>query len=72
MGLITKMMTKHYHEVPLLWINFDLEKYDKDGAAVSCMSHIHPVLAGDETITKSVNTLIDYIRNNYDMEKLSK
>lgn len=65
-------MTKRYHEVPLLWVDFDLEKYNKDGADGSCMIHIHPVLAGDKHITDSVNELIDYIRNNYDMEKLSK
>lgn len=72
MGWLTKRLTHNYNKVPLLWVNFDLNKYQQSGAKNSCMAHVHPVLANDEHIKNTVYELIDYIRDNYDMEKLSK
>jgi len=56
----------------LFWVTFDLNKYNKYGAKNSCMLKIHPELKNDEYIKNTLNDLVEYIRNTYDMEKLSK
>ena len=34
------------------------------------MLHIHPLLKNDEIVIKKMNELVDYIRANYDMNKM--
>lgn len=43
---ILKKLTKDHTEIPLLWVMFDYQKYQKS-AEGSCMLHIHPDL-GEE------------------------
>jgi len=69
---LMKNFTKNYTEVPLLLVVFDLNKYKTNGSKNSCMVKIHPELKGDKHIQTEINKVIDYIRDNYDMEKLSK
>jgi len=69
--LYTKL-TKNYVEVPLFWVDFNLNKYNESGAKDSCTVKIHPELKDDEFIIDTLNDLIDYIRIKYDMEDLSK
>jgi len=69
---ISKKLTKNYNNIPLFYINFNLNKYQQNGAKNSCIVKIHPELKDDKYIIESLNNLIDYIRDNYDMEKLSK
>jgi len=69
---LSKKLTKNYAEVPLFWADFNLNKYETNGAKNSCMIKIHPELKDDKYIQTEINKLIDYIRDNYDMEKLSK
>lgn len=69
---IGALLTKNYKEVPLLRISFDLEGYQRNGAAGSCMCTTHPELSKNEVLLGKMFDLVDYIRNNYDMEKLSK
>jgi len=69
---LNRKFTKNYTEVPLLLVEFDLDKYKTNGAKNSCMIRIHPELKGDKYIQTEINKVIDYIRENYDMEKLSK
>ncbi len=69
---INKVLTKNYTEVPLFWVDFNLQKYEQDGAKNSCMAKIHPMLKDDEYVIKTINGLIDYIRNKYDMKELSE
>jgi len=69
---ISKKITKNYNNIPLFYINFNLNKYQQNGAKNSCIVKIHPELKDDKYIIESLNNLIDYIRDNYDMEKLSK
>jgi hypothetical protein len=71
MNFISKLLTHGYHKVPLFWVYFDLPKYRKLGAKGSCMLHIHPELK-DNYIIDTLNNLVDYIRDNYDMERLTK
>ena len=69
---IIKRLTNNYKEVPLFWVDFNLEKYINQGKKNSCMIKIHPELKNDGHIRSELNDLIDYIRDNYDMERLSK
>ena len=67
---ITRLFTKNLQRVPLLRIDFNLQKFRERGNKNSCMCIIHPVLKDDETIRATMYALCDYIRENYDMEKL--
>jgi len=69
---ISKKLTKNYSNIPLLYINFNLNKYQQNGVKNSCIIKIHPELKDDKHIIKTLNDLIDYVRDNYDMENLSK
>lgn len=69
---LMRKLTKNYESIPLFWEDFNLQKYQKDGAKNSCTLHIHPELKNDEHIIGTLSNLVDYIRENYDMEKLSK
>ena len=61
-----KILTK----VPLLWITFNWKLFKEHNAKGSCMCNIHPCLKDDEHIISIMNELCDYIRENYDMEKI--
>jgi hypothetical protein len=68
---IGKLLTKNYTKIPLFTVTFDLTKYNNYGAKGSCEVKLHPELK-DKHIQRILNNLIDYIRENYDMEKISK
>jgi len=65
-------LTNNYNKVPLFFVNFNLSKYQRNGAKNSCIVKIHPELKNNKYIVESLNNLIDYIRDNYDMDKISK
>jgi hypothetical protein len=68
--LISKL-TNNYNNVPLFYVTFNLNQYKETGAKGSCEIKLHPSLK-DEHIKNQLNSLIDYIRDNYDMEELTK
>ena len=68
MKLITRLLTKNLQRVPLLRIDFNMNKFRENGAKGSCMCVIHPVLKDDKHIIGTMNGLCDYIREKYDME----
>ena len=63
---IKSKLTKNSTEIPLFWVNINMKTTNKK----NCMSHIHPNFRNDKVVIESLNKLIDYIRDNYDMEKL--
>lgn len=67
-----KLLTKKFTKVPLIFISFNLKRYFKYGEKDSCTISIHPTLKNDKYIKHLLNDLVDYIRENYDMESLSK
>lgn len=69
---LSKKLTKNYTEVPLFWVIFDLQKYKENGSKNSCIANLHPELKNDEYIISKINDIVGYIRDNYDMEKISK
>jgi uncharacterized protein YxeA len=68
--LYRKLLTKNNTKIPLLYIMFNLKQFREQGKEKSCILHIHPSLRNDEYIIKTLNGLVDYIRNNYDMEDM--
>ena len=68
--MLRKILTKGYTEVPLVFVNFDYQAFKQNGAKGSCMVHVHPLLKNDEVIMEKANELVDYIRNNYDMNQM--
>jgi hypothetical protein len=69
---LTRRLTKNYKKVPLFWVDFNLNKYNESGAKDSCTAKIHPDLQNDIFIQCQLKDTIDYIRNHYNMERLSK
>lgn len=69
--MLSRLLTKNYTKIPLLWISFNLKKYKKDGAKNSCVLHIHPSLQENEYVIETMKNLCDYIRENYDMEEIT-
>jgi hypothetical protein len=70
MRLLTRLLTKNKTKIPLLYVTFDYKKYKVDGKVGSCNCNVHPVIKNDEYIKQEVNKLIDYIRDNYDMNQI--
>ena len=69
---MTEKLTNGYKEVPLFYVTFNLDKFIKEGEKGSCDLKIHPSLEHDIFFRGRLNELVDYIRKNYDMEKLTK
>lgn len=67
---IASLLTDGKRRIPLIYINFNYQKYKNDGAEGSCICSVHPDLANDEQLTSMLNDVVDYIRGNYDMNKL--
>jgi uncharacterized protein YeeX (DUF496 family) len=67
-----KLLTDNYNHVPLFWVDFNLNKFKKDGAKNSCDLQLHPEFRDDQHIIKTLNDLVDYIRDNYNMDKVSR
>ena len=63
-------LTNNKESVPLFWIDFNYQLYKKHGKKGSCNIKIHPLISGDDYIKNTLNDLIDYIRNQYNVEKL--
>ena len=70
MGLIKNLLTINETQIPLLYVVFDYKKYKENGKIGSCVCNVHPVIENDEHIKIKINELIDYIRDNYDMEDM--
>lgn len=66
--LIDKL-TNNQKEIPLLIITFNRRKYKKFGKKNSCDLKLHPMLK-DEVLRNKLNDVVDYIRDNYDMDKI--
>lgn len=67
---IVDLFTGDKEKVPLLYVHFNYRKYQKNGSKGSCIASVHPELVGDMELKKKIEELIDYIRDNNDMEKI--
>lgn len=66
---IVKLLTNDLKKIPLIRISINLPKY-KNKKEDSCLGEIHPVLSKDKYIENTLKKLIDYIKDNYDMDEL--
>jgi len=68
--MFTKLFTKNLTQIPLLFINFNYQHFKTKGKKNSCMLNMHPCIRNDEHVISTMNDLVDYIRDNYDMNKI--
>ena len=67
---LVDLLTKGKRCVLLIYINFNYQKYMQEGESCSCICNVHPDLAHDEKLITMMNEIVDYVRDNYDMNKL--
>lgn len=60
--------TKNLTEIPLFTMAFNYRKYKADGKKDSCTMHCHPDIANDEFVKSKLQEVVDYIRDNYDLD----
>ena len=67
-----KKVTKDYTEIPLMWMCFNYQSYINNGEKGSCVLKLHPDLKGDAKLKKMMEDVVDYSRDNYDMQRFTK
>lgn len=60
--------TKNLTEIPLFTMVFNYRKYEAEGKEDSCMFYTHPDIADDKFVKSKLQEVVDYIRNNYDLD----
>lgn len=60
--------TKNLTEIPLFTMTFNYRKYKTQGKKDSCMLYSHPDIANDEFVKNKLQEVVDYIRDNYDLD----
>jgi hypothetical protein len=64
--MFKRIFTRNFHDIPLFHATIDLHKFEETGKPMSCKLSVNPTLKYDEHIKKTLNDLVDYIRDNYD------
>lgn len=64
--------TKNLTEIPLFTMVFNYRKYKADGKKDSCMFYTHPDIANDVFVKEKLQEVVDYIRDNYDLDIFTK
>nr|DAT84049.1 MAG TPA: hypothetical protein [Bacteriophage sp.] len=64
--------TKNLTEIPLFTMTFDYRKYKVQGKKDSCTMHCHPDIANDEFVKDKLQEVVDYVRDNYDLDIFTK
>lgn len=68
--MIRRLLTKNTKEIPLFFVLFNYKKYRQSGKEGSCDLKLHPLLTEDEELKRQIKNIIDYIRDNYNMDKM--
>ena len=69
-NFLKRKLTKDLTEIPLFWVTFNYKDYKEKGKKGSCIINAHPNIECDNYIRKTLNDLVDYIRDNYNMEDI--
>lgn len=64
--------TKNLTRIPLFMMTFNYRKYKADGKKDSCMFYAHPDIANDEFVMGKLQEVVNYIRDNYDLDIFTK
>ncbi len=67
-----KYKTKNLTRIPLFTMAFNYRRYKADGKKDSCMFYAHPNIANDEFVKSKLQEVVDYIRDNYDLDIFTK
>ena len=67
--ILAKLVTKKLKSVPLFIVSLNYNGYKK-GINKNCVVEHHPMFENDESLNKKFKEIIDYIRENYDMEDI--
>ena len=64
--------TKNLTRIPLFTMTFDYRKYKAEGKKDSCTFCCHPDIVNDEYVKEKLSDVVDYIRDNYDLDVFTK
>ena len=64
--------TKNLTRIPFFTMTFDYRKYKSQGKKDSCVLYAHPNIAQDEFVKSKLQEVVDYIRDNYDLDIFTK
>lgn len=64
--------TKNLTRIPLFTMTFDYRKYKSQGKKDSCVFYAYPNIAQDEFVKEKLCEVVDYIRDNYDLDIFTK
>ena len=70
MKLLSRLLTNNLKRVPLVNVTFNYDRYKKYGKEGSCIATAHPILSDDETLKQMFEIMVNYIRDNYDMNEV--
>lgn len=72
-NLWLRYKTKNFTKIPLFTMVFDYQKFRENGKGKSCVLYaIHPDIVTDEFLKGKLQECVDYIRDNYDMERFTE
>lgn len=70
-NIYIRRKTRNLTRIPIFTMTFNYSKYKKDGAKDSCMFYCLPDIANDEFVKEKLCEVVDYVRDNYDIEKIT-
>ena len=53
-------------------MTFNYRKYKSDGKKDTCTFFCHPEIANDEFVKEKLCEVVDYVRDNYDLEGFTR
>ena len=62
--------TKNLTQIPIFYMTFDYRKYKRYGKENSCTFHCLPKIANDEFVKNRLSEVVDYVRDNYDLDEI--
>jgi len=68
--MIKKILTNNLTKIPMFFCSFNFQHYKSKGKENSCKIHLSPLFKNDTYVIETMNSLVDYIRDNYDMKDL--
>lgn len=71
-NMIIRRKKKNLTRIPLFTMTFNYRKYKSDGKKDTCTFFCHPEIANDEFVKEKLCEVVDYIRDNYDLDRIAK
>ena len=71
-NLYIRYKTKNLKRIQLFTMTFNYPKYKAEGKKDSCTFHAQPDIAQDEFVKSKLQEVVNYIRDNYDLDIFTK